>query len=117
MRIGIARRVHAEWLENALVQKLPVRFAARLFYDDAEQIITGVIVRPSLARLKLKRQLEKHLEQFISRRSRLIREVGFENIKPVRHGDMILNAGRVGKQMPDCDTTPGFGCFGKIFCD
>src|SRR5213083_2155210 len=50
----VAGRVHAEWLENALVQKLPVRFAARLFYDDAEQIITGVIVRPSLARLKLK---------------------------------------------------------------
>src|SRR5439155_7154273 len=97
--------------------KIASKICRSPFYDDAEQIITGVIVRPSLARLKLKRQLEKHLEQFISRRSRLIREVGFENIKPVRHGDMILNAGRVGKQMPDCDTTPSFRCFGEIFCD
>src|SRR5207247_10574132 len=73
---------HPERLENPLVQELPVRLAAGLLNDNAEQIVTGVIVRPALTRLKLQRQLEKHLEQLISRRSRFECEISQEKINP-----------------------------------
>jgi hypothetical protein len=67
--------------------------------------------------LKLKRQLEKHFEQLIARRSRLKGEICPESIEPVRHGDMVLNARRMSEQVPDCDATPRYRCFRKIFCD
>ena len=117
LRIGTARCVHAERLKNALVEELPVRFAARLLNDNAKQIIAGVIVRPRFPWLKLKRQLEKHLEQLISRRGRFKSEIGSENVKLVRDRDMVLNTGCMREQVPNCDAAPRLWRLRKIFRD
>src|SRR5690242_15525621 len=95
--ISVTRSSHSERLENSLVQKLPVRLAARLFDDHAQKIIPSVIIRPRLTGLKLQRQLEKHFEQIFSRWSCFERRIRLEYVQPIRYSHVISNTGRMSE--------------------
>src|SRR5262245_61220321 len=115
--VGAARGGHACGTENALVQELPERFAARFFDNDAKQVVADVVVSPRLAWLELQRQFEEHLEQLPARGTSFQKEIGFESADVARHGHVVLNAGRVSEKMPDGDASPRFRSVGKILRD
>jgi hypothetical protein len=103
--------------KNALIEKLPVCLAARFFNDDAQQVISGVVVSPGLARLEFQRQFEKHPEQFIAGRRRFRRNARLENVHVPGDRHVVLDARCVSEKMPNSDAVPRLGRVGKILRD
>ena len=84
----------ARRLEQSAGKILGVGPAARLFDDDAEEVVTRVVVAPFGAGREVHRLIAKQ------RQHRVVRERQGHDSKPPGHGRVVLDSGGVVEELP-----------------